>query len=195
MGLQAIQGRCIIVVESRLPSIPPCDRAASSIRLRSELTAQRAPLRSFHAARLSRLRAGDPAGGGRPGRPGAGLPRPHATACRRSAPQVALRACLIAGAILFGAALVGDWLLREARHHAARVPHRRRAAAVLGRVRDGVRRAHRAPDARRRAGDGGACAQHRGVPARHSADGRARRHHRDGAARRPGRRPRRVAAS
>ena len=28
------------------------------------------------------------------------------------APQVALRACLIAGAILIGTALVGDWLLR-----------------------------------------------------------------------------------
>jgi multiple antibiotic resistance protein len=27
--------------------------------------------------------------------------------------QVALRACLIAGAILFGAALIGDWLLRQ----------------------------------------------------------------------------------
>jgi multiple antibiotic resistance protein len=37
-----------------------------------------------------------------------------ATACRRSSrQQVALRACLIAGAILIGAALIGDWLLRQ----------------------------------------------------------------------------------
>ena len=53
--------------------------------------------------------------------------------------QVALRASLIAAAILIGAALVGDWLLRTARHLAAGVPHRRRAAAVRHRLRDGVR--------------------------------------------------------
>ena len=35
-------------------------------------------------------------------------------ACRRnSAAEIALRACLIAGAILIGTALIGDWLLRN----------------------------------------------------------------------------------
>ena len=72
--------------------------------------------------------------------------------------------------------------------HAAGVPHRRRPAAVLDRLRNGVRRAHRAAVAAGRRSGRGARAQHRRLPARHSADGRTRRDHRDRAARRPRRR-------
>ena len=67
----------------------------------------------------------------------------------------------------------------ESRHRHGGLSHRRRLAAVLDRIRNGVRAAHRPPGAHRRAGDRGACAQYRGVPARHSLDGRSRRHHRD----------------
>ena len=66
--------------------------------------------------------------------------RPAAHGARAA---VALRACLIAAAILAGSALIGDWLLRTLGDHAARIPHRRRPAAVFGRLRNGVRRAHR----------------------------------------------------
>ena len=59
------------------------------------------------------------------------------------APQVALRACLIAGAILIGAALIGDWLLRQL---GITLPAFRIAGGLLlfaDRLRNGARRAHR----------------------------------------------------
>jgi small neutral amino acid transporter SnatA (MarC family) len=57
------------------------------------------------------------------------LPRPASR-------SVAVRASLIAGAVLIGTAHAVDF--------AAGVPHRRRAPAVLDRFRNGVRRAHQA---------------------------------------------------
>ena len=70
----------------------------------------RASVRSCRS--ISHFRAGDALGRGRSGRPGADLPRHHPRHCRaRSRRNVALRACLIAGAILIGSALIGDWLL------------------------------------------------------------------------------------
>ena len=113
----------------------------------------------------------------------AGLPR----SARR---QVALRACLIAFAILAGSALIGDWLLRMM---AISLPAFRIAGGLLlfsiaSEMVFGLRVTRQAED--RRQGAGRARAQHRGVSARHSADGRPRRDHRDRAARRPrGRRP------
>ena len=97
------------------------------------------------------------------------------------------RACLIAGAILFGTALVGDWLLRQL---GIGVPAFRIAGGLLlflvaTEMVLGVRNNRQIQAGR--GGDGGARPQHRGVPARHPADGGARRHHRDAAARRPGR--------
>ena len=64
-------------------------------------------------ARFPGLRAGDAVRRGRSDRADAGLPRRHrrAAAAARGG-SVALRACLIAFAILTGAALIGDWLLR-----------------------------------------------------------------------------------
>ena len=103
--------------------------------------------------------------------------------------RIAWRACLIAGLILFGTALVGDWLLRQL---GIGVPAFRIAGGLLlflvaTEMVLGVRNNRQTKAGRR--GAGGACPQHRGVPARHPADGGARRHHRDAAARQPGRTP------
>jgi len=61
----------------------------------------------------------------------------------------------------------------------ARLPHRRRITVVLDRIRNGVRRAHRAPVAAGRAGGRRAPAQYRRLSARHSIDGRTWRDHCD----------------
>ena len=110
-----------------------------------------------------------------------GLPRARAR-------QVAVRASLIAFAILAGAALIGDWLLRML---AISLPAFRIAGGLLlfsiaSEMVFGVRitRQAEAADKAHR----GARAQHRGVSAGDPADGRTRRDHRDRAAGRPRRR-------
>src|SRR5215471_15318867 len=71
---------------------------------------------------------------------------------QRARRSVALHATLIAAAILVGSALVGDWLFRTL---PIGLPAFRIAGGllvVLDRIRNGVRRAHRAPVAAGRAG-------------------------------------------
>jgi len=86
--------------------------------------------------------------------------------------SVALRASMIAGAILAGSALIGDWLLET----------RRRPIVIFNRLGNGLRRAYSARKRSCRAGCRRTCAQHRGVSARDSPDGRARRNHGNGSA-------------
>src|SRR4249920_2152343 len=76
---------------------------------------------------------------------------------KRARRSVALRAAVIAAAILAGSALIGDWLLRTlsigmpAFHIAG--------GLLLDRLRNGVRRTHRAAVASGRRCHRGACAQ------------------------------------
>ena len=93
-----------------------------------------------------------------------------------------MRATLIAAVILAGSALIGDWLLRTL---AISLPAFRIAGGLLlfsiaSEMVFGVRIERQSQAGR--AGDRGARAQRRRLPARHSADGRARRDHRHGAA-------------
>ena len=74
----------------------------------------------------------------------------------------------------------------RARHLAAGVPHRRRAAPVFHRLRNGVRAAGSAPVEGCRASRRGTRAQHRHLPDGVPAAGRAGCHHGHRAARRPG---------
>jgi small neutral amino acid transporter SnatA (MarC family) len=64
-----------------------------------------------------------------------GLPR----SARRS---VAVRASIIAGAILAGSALIGDWASRDAANLARSVPDCRRPVVIFDRIGNGVRRSH-----------------------------------------------------
>ncbi len=93
--------------------------------------------------------------------------------------EIALRASLIAGAILIGTALFGDWLLRGL---GISLPAFRIAGGLLLFVVAyemvmGLRLKRR--HAGRGASRGRAPAQHGGLPARHSDDGGARRDHGD----------------
>ena len=147
-----------------------------------------APPGTKNAARFSHLGAGDAAGRGRSDRPHPGLPRDHRRPAaggpaQRRGPRLPDR---VRDPDRRG---TGRRLaVAHALDLAPGLPHRGRAAVVLDRERDGVRRAHHAPVGDRRQGGGGARARHRGVPARDPADGRPRRDHRDGAARRARRR-------
>src|SRR6516164_11858484 len=60
---------------------------------------------------------------------------------------------------------------RDAANFARRLPDRRRPAFVFNRLGNGLWRPHSAGRRSRRAGGRGACAQHRRVSARNSADG------------------------
>ena len=104
--------------------------------------------------------------------------------------EVALRACMIAFAILTGAALVRRLAAAPARHHAAGVPYMPAASCCSGsppRWCSASRPSARAPP-RRRQGQG-SHQRRRRLSARHSAARRPRRHHRHAAAGRaaPGR--------
>jgi len=149
---------------------------------------QTSTLSDTHAARISHLRARHIACRGRPDRPRSVLPRDHA---RLAATRAAQR----------GAACDTDRGSDPRRQRAGRrlavahaldrfacLPHCRRVTVVLNRVRNGVRRAHRAPVAAGRAGRRRARAQYRRLSARHSIDGRARRDHCDHPAGEPQRR-------
>ncbi len=110
-----------------------------------------------------------------------GLP----AAARRS---VALRASMIGGAILIGAALLGDWLFRTLgiSLSAFRIAGGLLLFSIASEMVFGVRVA---PRKRGRGGSGRrARAQRRRLPAGDSADGRPRRHHRDRTPRRTRRR-------
>ena len=113
-----------------------------------------------------------------PARSGADFHLADRTACRAPARrQVALRASLIAFADPVRRGADRRLAAASARHRAARLPDRRRTAAVLDRLRNGVRGAHRARDQCGRSRGRGACPQHRRLPAGDPADGRARRDH------------------
>src|SRR2546430_647437 len=84
--------------------------------------------------------------------------------------RIAARACIIAGAILAGTALIGDWLLAMLgiTLPAFRIAGGLLLFAVASEMVFGVR-IERQSEAGR-GGAGGACAQHRGLPARDPAD-------------------------
>src|SRR5215467_3994448 len=96
---------------------------------------------------------------------------------RRARRDVAVRATIIAGVILVGTALVGDLLFRALGISLPGFSHRRRLVAVRHRIRDGAGRAHAPRRSGGRRSDREACAQYRGLSARHPVDGRARRDH------------------
>ena len=97
---------------------------------------------------------------------------------QRARRSVALRAALIAAAHSGRQRADRRLAVAYALDRFAGVPDCRRLAAVLDRIRNGVRRADRASVATGRAGHRRACAQHRCFPARHSIDGGSRCDHR-----------------
>ncbi len=106
----------------------------------------------------------------------------------KSRRSVALRASLIAAAILVGAALIGGWLLVTL---SISLPAFRIAGGLLlfsiaSEMVFGLRTQRQSRSGR--TGARRACPQHRGVPARHSLDGRSWSDHGRRVARRTGRR-------